>query len=581
FEQQVAVKVMNRESSGPELLDRFHQERQILASLEHPNIARIFDAGNTPEGWPYFVMEYVHGKPVDTYCDERRLNVSERLRLFRAVCAAVHYAHQHRVIHRDLKPGNILVTESGEVKLLDFGIAKLVRRDSDVQALLETQAGLRLMTPEYASPEQVRGEAVTPVTDVYALGVILYELLTGRRPYRLKSRVLHEVVRIISEEPAIRPSSAVVREEIRPEADGSTVTIAPGLISSTREGSPVDLQRRLSGDLDGILLRALAKEPFRRYRSVDAMSQDIERHLNGQRVEASVEGALDRVLRRLNRYRTEVLLSLGIGVAWVAGGLSINQTGAAAIAAAVLLLGLWRIATDRKLGSKLSYHFTGPGPFLLLLAVTLGSSAILPPPIPGWPQTWLFLVASALAVATVALWSMAWVCRSYWSGQLLLRTSTPEEQAGVLLVVAPQGLMQAWRAFSRRGDMEDMAMAGLYLSMAIYGLMATRHVEFRERGIIHRGRLLPWLRIEGYRWERPDPPIGMLRLDLNDRGTKDVICLEMQRLFAFLPPIRIRVPVEYRPEITAILDRHLSYWPEVEPSPKSGELSTEAAFRDK
>jgi serine/threonine protein kinase len=193
FQQQVAIKVVTPESAGGEIVQRFEQEREILASLEHPNIARIYDGGSTEEGWPYFVMEYVEGKPIDQWCEDRKLNVSERVRLFRGVCAAVHYAHQHRVIHRDLKPSNILVTADGTVKLLDFGIAKLVRVEADQRTALVTRTGIRLMTPEYASPEQVRAEETTPLTDLYSLGVILYELVTGRRPYRLKSRIFHEV----------------------------------------------------------------------------------------------------------------------------------------------------------------------------------------------------------------------------------------------------------------------------------------------------------------------------------------------------------------------------------------------------
>jgi serine/threonine protein kinase len=205
FEQRVAVKVVTPSSGSEEVVRRFEQERSILASLEHPNIARIFDGGCTEEGWPYFVMEYVDGQTIDEWCDERRLNTSERIRLFRAVCAAVHHAHQHGIIHRDLKPGNILVAKDGTVKLLDFGIAKVVRSDTQNT---QTHTLLGLMTPEYASPEQLRGEGTTPLTDVYALGVILYELLTGRRPYRLNSRTFQEFVRAVCDETPILASRA-------------------------------------------------------------------------------------------------------------------------------------------------------------------------------------------------------------------------------------------------------------------------------------------------------------------------------------------------------------------------------------
>jgi len=290
FQQQVAIKVVTPESAGGEIVRRFEQEREILASLQHPNIARLYDGGSTEEGWPYFVMEYVEGKPIDEWCEERKLNVSERVRLFRSVCAAVNYAHEHRVVHRDLKPGNILVTPDGTVKLLDFGIAKLVRVEADQKTALVTRTGIRLMTPEYASPEQVRAEETTPLTDLYSLGVILYELVTGRKPYRLKSRIFHEVVRVVCEQPPTLPSIAVTEMDVRPRDDGKTVTVAPGLLSQSREGTPSDLKRRLSGDLDSILLKALEKEPRRRYRSVEQFSTDLEWHLSGRPIMAEQSG---------------------------------------------------------------------------------------------------------------------------------------------------------------------------------------------------------------------------------------------------------------------------------------------------
>jgi eukaryotic-like serine/threonine-protein kinase len=187
FHKQVALKVVRAEAGSEEVLRRFQQECEILATLDHPNFARLLDGGSTLEGLPYFVMEYVAGEPIDTYCDRHKLNVAQRLELFRSVCAAVEYAHRKGIAHRDLKPGNILVTAEGTPKLLDFGIAKILR-DSENQTVYLTRSGLHLMTPEYASPEQVRGERITALTDVYSLGIILYELLTGHRPYRMRDR---------------------------------------------------------------------------------------------------------------------------------------------------------------------------------------------------------------------------------------------------------------------------------------------------------------------------------------------------------------------------------------------------------
>src|SRR5690349_193779 len=192
FRQQVAIKLVKRGMDSEFVLRRFRNERQILAALNHPNIARLLDGGTTTDGRPYFVMEYIEGKPITEYADQQRLSTAERLQLFQEVCAAVHYAHQNLVIHRDIKPSNILVTADGTPKLLDFGIAKLLNPDLAAHTLEATAVAIRLMTPEYASPEQVKGEAITTASDVYSLGVLLYELLTGHCPYRLYSRSPHD-----------------------------------------------------------------------------------------------------------------------------------------------------------------------------------------------------------------------------------------------------------------------------------------------------------------------------------------------------------------------------------------------------
>ncbi|CAN5558454.1 hypothetical protein BH20VER3_BH20VER3_06660 [soil metagenome] len=209
YQKEVALKLLRRGLDTDDILRRFRNERQILARLEHPNIARLIDGGTSEDGLPYFVMEYVKGEPLDSYCENHGLTTNERLELFRTVCAAVAYAHQHLVIHRDLKPSNILVTAEGEVKLLDFGIAKVLGADDE--ASFHTMTQLRVMTPEYASPEQVRGENITTASDVYSLGVVLYELLTGAKPYRLTSRGSKELERAITEQEPPRPSTAAAR----------------------------------------------------------------------------------------------------------------------------------------------------------------------------------------------------------------------------------------------------------------------------------------------------------------------------------------------------------------------------------
>ena len=226
FKKQVAIKLLQPGRMGPAFAARFQQEREILASLDHPNIARLMDAGTTEEGLPYLVMELVEGQPIQQWCDARKLDISERIALLRTVCAAVRHAHQRLVVHRDLKPSNILVTADGTVKLLDFGIAKLVEdKPAGQEPATQTLAQI-MMTPDYASPEQVMGGAITTLTDVYSLGVICYELLTGHRPYRLTSAALHEMARVVSEVEPLRPSAVVDTTEspIDGQSDGALVT---------------------------------------------------------------------------------------------------------------------------------------------------------------------------------------------------------------------------------------------------------------------------------------------------------------------------------------------------------------------
>ena len=282
YHKQVAIKVV-RGLDGTEIVRHLRRERQILAGLEHPNIARLLDGGTTDDGLPYFAMQYVEGVPIDRFCDDGKLSVQERLRLFQGVCAAVQYAHRNLVVHRDIKPGNILVTTEGVPKLMDFGIAKLL--NPEIAGEAPTASGLA-MTPDYASPEQARGGVITTATDVYSLGVVLYELLTGHRPYRLKSRDPLEVLKAVCEEEPERPSTAVGRAEERTQSDGTIQATTAESVSRTREGTPDRLRRRLRGDLDNIVLMALRKEPQRRYGSVEALSEDVRRHLEGLPVRA-------------------------------------------------------------------------------------------------------------------------------------------------------------------------------------------------------------------------------------------------------------------------------------------------------
>jgi serine/threonine protein kinase len=318
FQKQVAIKLVQPGRAGAAFIGRFKQERAILASLDHPNIARLMDAGATEEGLPYLVMELVEGQPINQWCDERKLDISERIKLLRTVCAAVRHAHQHLVVHRDLKPGNILVTSDGTVKLLDFGIAKLLE-EKPAGELPATQTLDQMMTPDYASPEQVSGGAITTLTDVYSLGVICYELLTGHRPYRLTSAALHEMARVISEVEPARPSAIVDTTESRGGEQGEAKWITPETVSEVREGNPAKLRNRLKGDLDCIVLTALQKEPARRYSSVEALDQDLRRHLEHRPVAAKPDDAWYRANRFIRRHPAALLAEALVLISLVSG----------------------------------------------------------------------------------------------------------------------------------------------------------------------------------------------------------------------------------------------------------------------
>jgi non-specific serine/threonine protein kinase/serine/threonine-protein kinase len=318
YRKQVAIKLIRGGMDTERVRRRFREERQILASLEHPNIARLLDGGTTEDGVPYVVMELIEGEPIDRYADTRGLDTSKRLRLFQSVCAAVHYAHQNLVIHRDIKPSNILVTGEGIPKLLDFGIAKLVQASPGGG---DSVTGLHLMTPDYASPEQIRGEAVTTATDVYSLGVLLYELLTGHRPYRPKGTLGHELAAAICEQEPEKPSAAIGRTDRLPRTDGPERQVTPESVSLTREGGPRQLRRRLAGDLDNIVLLALRKQPRERYASAEQLSEDIRRHLEGQAVRAHPPTLAYRAGKFVRRNRIAVAAA-GLLLATLVAGIS-------------------------------------------------------------------------------------------------------------------------------------------------------------------------------------------------------------------------------------------------------------------
>jgi serine/threonine protein kinase/predicted Zn-dependent protease len=311
YRKQVAIKMVKPGIDTEQILQRFRNERQTLAALDHSNIVKLLDGGSTEDGLPYLVMEYVEGLPIDQYCDLHTLSIDERLPLFRQVCSAVQYAHENLVIHRDLKPGNILIAKGGVPRLLDFGIAKLLNPGL-TQVPLATRTGWRPMTPEYASPEQIRGRAITTAADVYSLGVLLFELLTGHRPYRAAvGQSLLEMERLVCETEPEKPSVVVSRMEEKTSAHGAAPTVVtPELVSTQRGLRPPELRRRLRGDLDTIVLKAIRKEPGRRYSSVEEFSQDIERYLTGMPVLARKSTIAYRGGRFLRRHKESLATAL-------------------------------------------------------------------------------------------------------------------------------------------------------------------------------------------------------------------------------------------------------------------------------
>jgi serine/threonine-protein kinase len=325
FRRRVAVKVLRASQDADELHRRFLAERQILASLNHPHIAQLLDGGVSDGQLPYLVIEYVDGLPITEYCDRQRLDVPARLKLFREVCAAVHHAHQNLVLHRDLKPGNVLVTATGQVKLLDFGIAKLLNPNLTGVDQPVTQTAFRLMTPAYASPEQMRGDTLTTASDVYALGLLLYELLAGRLAHRITTDSPREIYEVVCERDPERPSECVTHAPA-----GATATTTPATLAAARASTPDRLSRQLRGDLDAIVAMALRKEPGRRYGSAELLATDIGRYLDGLPVLAQRGSRwyrLEKLVRRHRGAATGVLASVAILIA--AAGVSLRLAAVA------------------------------------------------------------------------------------------------------------------------------------------------------------------------------------------------------------------------------------------------------------
>lgn len=318
FDKQVAIKLIQGARSTDFFLSRFQNERQILATLDHPNIARLLDGGSTEEGLPYLVMEYIEGVPIDEFCVQNQLDTRERLELFRTVCSAVQFAHQNLVVHRDLKPSNILVTADGVPKLLDFGIAKILNPAHREDSVQQTVTLMRMLTPDYASPEQVRNEPISTVSDVYSLGVILYLLLTDQSPYRVPTGSPEEMLRAICEVDPEKPSTASTRTSPR---DAERIAPSSSISESSRPEKEKrgKLQKILEGDLDIVVLKALRKESRRRYASVDQYSEDIRRFLAGLPILAHKDTPGYRARKFIGRHKWGVAAAALLIVSLSAG----------------------------------------------------------------------------------------------------------------------------------------------------------------------------------------------------------------------------------------------------------------------
>jgi len=330
FEQRVALKMLKRELNVKKLRHNFERERDILAKLEHQNIARLLDAGTTADGVPYLAMEYVEGEPINLFCEKNNLNLHERLKLFQKACDAVSFAHRNLIVHRDIKPSNIIVSSTGEPKLLDFGISKLL--DGETKDMTVTMLGA--MTPAYASPEQVRGEIVTTSTDIYSLGVVLYKMLTNSLPYHLNGRPDGDLFKAITEDEPTAPSAIPVFHDA---------------------GSRTGNRKLLKGDLDNIVLKSICKEPERRYRSVEQFTADIWRYIDGKPVEARPATRTYRLTKFYKRNKIAIMAAVLIFAALAVGlSAALRQTSIARANAAVAVLESDNAKAERKKAEKIS-----------------------------------------------------------------------------------------------------------------------------------------------------------------------------------------------------------------------------------
>jgi serine/threonine protein kinase len=538
FQMPAAIKVLSVPFADDETRKRFRQEREILAQLSHPNIARLLDGGTTEEGLPYLVMEYVDGQTLTTWCDEQRAPTDVRLRLLEQLCEVVHYLHEHGVIHRDLKPANVLVSADGTLKLLDFGIAKLLGPIGD-QTVLATRSGLHLLTPEYASPEQVRGEAITPQTDIYALGAIAYELLTGRRPYRLRSRLMHEVLRAICEEEPERPSTAVLgRDE---EAKGTETE--PWTISRLRRLTPLGLSKILRGDLDEVLMKALLKAPSGRYSTALELAEDLAAHGEGKPVLARGNSGLTRTWHILNRYRMAVVLAIAAVVLIATNAVTVHVSAILYTVLVLLVLGLWNFASDHKLRQRIGKLMQRMDEASRSVQIAFGVAAGLI--FLGLDRVSGGKTIFILFFAVSALFCLERITRRLLgqrrAGEIILDTSKRRSKFFHVVNLFSICLWIFLGLWSNNRVYDWPFQAFMILSQAWTWLVADR-LRLRQNGILG-GILIPWDEVESWGWQH------------HERWTVMRIKRRRRGWLSFLPPTRIRVASARVAEVTRVMSQ--------------------------